>query len=317
MDGGGVENQNHDSGEVPVAQNGIDFGTVADPSLSTEREVSDEDLGFSSEDIAKREKTEYFTNVKGAEKIKRQEERKREAEEKERLKKLKKLEAEDIIAQKQFEAKEQDDRAEKRIILDQKLEKQKAEFAAFNNRVLNFFFRKEHRWITIGVAVALIGIAVTLIIYAPIRREEVSHVTDYTSFWDTDIKRNPYYKAIVNSINNLSDEGKDSEARSYIEDLLKKNEGHQENRCSLLIIYEQYLIANDKYGEALVKAEEAESIATTASQKDALYNNLSYIWSMLGNDEKAEEYEAKRVENYKDVKEEENKVFKDDGRAEY
>ena len=140
MDGGGVENQNHDSGEVPVAQNGIDFGTVADPSLSTEREVSDEDLGFSSEDIAKREKTEYFTNVKGAEKIKRQEERKREAEEKERLKKLKKLEAEDIIAQKQFEAKEQDDRVEKRIILDQKLEKQKAEFAAFNNRVLNFFF---------------------------------------------------------------------------------------------------------------------------------------------------------------------------------
>ena len=77
-----MENQNHDSGEVPVAQNGIDFGTVADPSLSTEREVSDEDLGFSSEDIAKREKTEYFTNVKGAEKIKRQEERKREAEEK-------------------------------------------------------------------------------------------------------------------------------------------------------------------------------------------------------------------------------------------
>jgi tetratricopeptide (TPR) repeat protein len=156
---------------------------------------------------------------------------------------------------------------------------------------------------------ALISIIVMLAIYVPARQETMGRIVDYVDYWDTDIMQNSYYRAVMNNMSMLRESGKENEAIEYIEKLISDNEGHQANQCSLLTIYERFLISDYKYDKALVKAEEAERLAITSVQKDNLYNDLLHIWTMLGNDEKVGEYEGKIEENRRDVEAEEKKAF--------
>ena len=318
MDTGGVENpgavnsRDDDASatseqelmDTPIEDNGINFDVVSDSAEATNEE---KEYNFSSKDIPKREKIDFFTNVEGAEKIKKQEERRHEAEERKRLKALKKLKPEKN--QKRQRAEGQNDGSEKRIIRGQKVKARSSAFSAFIGRIISFFFKEKRGWFTIGTILMLVGITVTLIIYTPIKQKTDNFVTDYVDYWDTDIMRNPYYIAVTENMDMLRESGKENEAIEYIEKIISDNNGHQANLCSLLTIYERFLISGYKYDKALVKAEEAERLAITSVQKDNLYNDLLHIWTMLGNDEKVGEYEGKIEENRRDVEAEEKKAF--------
>lgn len=81
--------------EEPIlGDNGVNYDVYADDA-SASNNSSNEGAFFDSKEYEKRQKTELITNVKGADRIKRQEERAREKETRERIKNLNKIAAVD------------------------------------------------------------------------------------------------------------------------------------------------------------------------------------------------------------------------------
>ena len=155
MDGGGVENRSHDNEGVPVTQNGVDYGAVADSSLATEHEVSDGDLNFSSKDISKREKTKFFTRVEGSEKRAREEERKIAKQERElRERMLKEAEKKDSIKTNVQERAENENLRETKHIKNE-----------FKQRKIREFIWKKRIWILASIAIIIV--AILAVIFVP------------------------------------------------------------------------------------------------------------------------------------------------------
>ena len=76
--------------DEPIAgNNGVDYGSYA--SEGNIKKATNVDMDFDSKEFEKRQKTEYFVNIEGAERLKREEERRRAAEEKRRIKEINRL----------------------------------------------------------------------------------------------------------------------------------------------------------------------------------------------------------------------------------
>ena len=99
MEAGGVENpgainsrdddasvsSNPELMDAPIEDNGINFDAVANSNMATNEE---KDYSFSSKDISKHKKTEFFTNVEGAEKRAKKAERDKLKQERRSRKKI-------------------------------------------------------------------------------------------------------------------------------------------------------------------------------------------------------------------------------------
>ncbi len=99
METGGVENpgainsrdddasvsSNPELMDAPIEDNGINFDAVTDSNMATNEE---KDYSFSSKDISKHKKTEFFTNVEGAEKRAKKAERDKLKQERRSRKKI-------------------------------------------------------------------------------------------------------------------------------------------------------------------------------------------------------------------------------------
>ena len=166
MDTGGVENpgavnsrddkasaaSEKELMDAPIEDNGVNFDAVSESAETTNEE---KDYNFSSKDISKREKTNYFVNVAGAEKLaKKAEKDKLKQEQRSRKEMLKEASKSKADEAKERNAKEAAKNREAKHI------REKYRFEKFRG----FLWR--HKLIIIS-AITVITLAVLAIIFVP------------------------------------------------------------------------------------------------------------------------------------------------------
>lgn len=139
---------------------GVNYDAYADDSSIGGPEKAD--INFDSRELEHRQKQEFFVNIKGAEKLKREEERREAEMSKRRLKELKRLNSEEKRGTINKNASTSDLNDLKKIVRGRKME------SARQN--IGHFFSKNKRTIVIAVLVAvLVAVAIfvaTLVINA-------------------------------------------------------------------------------------------------------------------------------------------------------
>ena len=173
MDTGGVENpgavnsrddkasaaSEKELMDAPIEDNGVNFDAVSESAETTNEE---KDYNFSSKDISKREKTNYFVNVAGAEKLaKKAEKDKLKQEQRSRKEMLKEASKSKADEAKERNAKEAAKNREAKHI------REKYRFEKFRG----FLWR--HKLIIIS-AITVITLAVLAIIFVPIIIENIN-----------------------------------------------------------------------------------------------------------------------------------------------
>lgn len=174
--------------EEPIGDDGVNYDVYADsPAAHTTPSPETPEMNFSSEDIQKREKTNYFVNIKDAEKHQREAERKHDAESKRKLSEVRRAEreakraekaaAKERAKQRNYNSSEEKEALKKASAEERKHRKLaraerrkqrrlalKVSFAKF----IAFLWVGKHKIFTIAAGVLLIaGIVVYIVVVAP------------------------------------------------------------------------------------------------------------------------------------------------------
>ncbi|MCQ2570752.1 MAG: hypothetical protein MJ154_00675 [Candidatus Saccharibacteria bacterium] len=99
-DGKSLESSRIRDLDEPIGDDGVNYDVYADEETTNTTATTEAEINFSADDIRKRKKTEYFVNIRGAEKIKREEEKRQAAHEKEVLNAARREEKETKRAEK-------------------------------------------------------------------------------------------------------------------------------------------------------------------------------------------------------------------------
>ena len=174
--------------EEPIGDDGVNYDVYADsPAAHTTPSPETPEMNFSSEDIQKREKTNYFVNIKDAEKHQREAERKHDAESKRKLsearraereaKRAEKAAAKERAKQQNYNSSEEKEALKKASAEERKHRKLaraerrkqrrlalKVRFAKF----IAFLWVGKHKFFTIAAGVLIVaGIVVYIVVVAP------------------------------------------------------------------------------------------------------------------------------------------------------
>ena len=160
--------------DAPIGDDGVNYDVYADDVNTVgEKPAKEAEMNFSAEDIRKRKKTEFFVNIKNADKIKRAEEKRNTAEEKRILNEARRTEkaakrAEKAEAARRARKQKYDDTQEKNATKEVRAEakhqrkvaaseRRKARNAAIRHAIAHFFWHSWHKFVTIAF---LIGLAI-------------------------------------------------------------------------------------------------------------------------------------------------------------
>jgi len=174
--------------EEPIGDDGVNYDVYADsPAAHTTPSPETPEMNFSSEDIQKREKTNYFVNIKDAEKHQREAERKHDAESKRKLSEVRRAEREAKRAEKaaaKERAKQQnynsseekealkkasaEERKHRKLARAERRKQRRLALKVRFAKFIAFLWVGKHKIFTIAAGVLLVaGIVVYIVVVAP------------------------------------------------------------------------------------------------------------------------------------------------------
>jgi len=258
--------------EPLLGNNGVDYDSYA--SDGNIKKATNVDMDFDSKEFEKRQKTEYFVNIEGAEKIKREQERREREETRRRIQNLRKEQS----AQKQSRGGMQ----------------QSDDTARINRKIHRRTFIQKYA-AKIAAAVALVLLVVLVVVFgggAILRNIEESgkeeKVAKETSSKTADVYwiRNKYA----------------AESKEYYDSMqeLIDNAEHDEAKAYFLVLRAEDLSKSDEK-EFLEKAREDAYLSEQLKPTLESAYWISEIEKKLGNDEKANEYAEKQSERAEEL----------------
>lgn len=174
--------------EEPIGDDGVNYDVYADsPAAHTTPSPETPEMNFSSEDIQKREKTNYFVNIKDAEKHQREAERKHDAESRRKLSEVRRAEREAKRAEKaaaKERAKQQnynssdekealkkasaEERKHRKLARAERRKQRRLALKVSFAKFIAFLWVGKHKIFTIAAGVLLVaGIVVYIVVVAP------------------------------------------------------------------------------------------------------------------------------------------------------
>ena len=251
---------------------GVNYDTYADDSSVGGPEKTD--INFDSADIEKHQKTEYFVNVAGAEKRKREEERQAKKNAERRVKLIEQNKGNESI-QNAAQAKDKTESIVRKIRRESFVKK-------YSKKVLI---------ISAIAIVAITAIVIAIIMIANNVSKEIKNDNIARSYGDV-FKE---IEVIRSRYGRNTDEYYDA-----MQDLIDKSE-YDETRARILLYRAEDLSSfEDKalLEKALTEAYESEKLDPTS---DSAYW-ISNIEGKLGNEEKSKEYEEIKNNRVNDIK---------------
>lgn len=261
--------------DEPISgQNGVDYDSYA--SGGDTAKSDSKDINFDSQDIKKRQKTEYFVNVEGAEKIKREEERRETEMTKQRIKNLRKVE------RKKYSNTERKNGADKTTKISQKIR-------------TRAFVRTNTTKIIISISAIAASVAIMVLVASAIiggiretnKSESIAADTSEKTENIEDIRRK--YPAesdeYFNAMQDIIDSAEYDEAKAYF----------------LLMRAEDLYNCGDPecIDKAKVDAYKSEELDPTIGSAGW----ISVIEDKIGNSDKANEYGQKQSERMQSLSE--------------
>ncbi len=323
--------------DEPIGDDGVNYDVYADDTTSQSSTPTANDasaVDFSSKDIKKRKKTDYFINVEGAEKSKRESERSQAAEEKRKLNKIRRDDraakaAEKAAANKRTRQQKYDDAQEKnarkevaaeekrqhKLVAAEKRkakrelsrEKRKALAAKLNKR----FWAGKHKIFTISGAVVLTAaILCCIFIVNPYVKQQkelaaaeaqraLIEKQDKESVQKADSILDEIYRAIDNGEPYLL-------CVERFKNALEQADNNPD-KISITIAYAEYIYnETDDANSATEMLETVSSLISTDSQKERFYPVAIKLYSETDNETAMQYY----IEQYRMIKPE---LFKKGG----
>lgn len=269
--------------EEPIlGDNGVNYDVYADDA-SASNNSSNEGAFFDSKEYEKRQKTELITNVKGADRIKRQEERAREKETRERIKNLNKIAAvdnSDAIANEKLNKEQKN--LQRRIARDKT-----------GRKVSGVVFSKR-TWIIIGIFVLVLVFFVALYLFTvkPVVKsiEKTNDAKDSAANSTSSIQ-------IDQNARQMARGGDLDGANSYFEKELNDASGNL--KVYIAIAYSTFI--NDYYEDARRAQDVLDGVKNmqmSENTEDDFYNAYMATLRLKGDVEGAKEFAASYGREY-------------------
>ena len=318
--------------DEPIGDDGVNYDVYADEAeINANNTIDSAEMQFSADDIRNRKKTNYFVNIKDADKLKREAERKHAADEKRILAEQRRAARETAQAEKAAAANRtrqqkyndaQEKNARKEIAAEKRhqhhlaaVEKGKQRDAAFFRNIANFFkslWRGWHKFITIAI---LIGLAIfgyfvwrSYNYYYTVIVPKEQRIQKANSLFD---QRDAYNEKFTNEINAAyhGEDGDDyNSACAKAEELIA--EAQKENNDAKLFYYTvgyaRFILSimPEAHKVVIEKLDSVAGLAINDIEKATIYNIYSLAYFQSGDIEKATWYQDQI--NELDVKENED-----------
>lgn len=308
--------------DEPIGDDGVNYDVYADNRPASDSTASENptDINFSAEDIRKRRKTEYFVNIQGAEKLKREAERKRAAEEKRILSEQRRAEKETAQAEKAAAAKrarqrKYDDAQEKNALKEAAAEekrqrkliaadKRKTRNTAIRQKIASFFkflWRGWHKFVVIGLVVIL---AVAGIIaynsyqyYITVTLPKEQKIAQATADLDQRYQYAEDFTKMISEAYNSEDGGAYDKARKKAEELI--TEAKKEKNIKKEFYYTIELagwissVTPLDYDTSLKYLDSVAQYAENDIEKASLYRYYITAYWLKGDEPMATEYQKR------------------------
>ena len=240
----------------------------------------DKELVFDSHEIGKKEKTDYFVRVEGAE------ERKKEV-----IRRMQQQKDELIREQKAKEAAEKKDAAQKQR------EKQKADS---KKKRAEFLKRNKVKIIAIIVIIlaVIIGVGVYFILNPPLTEEQKENHES----WNRSAMNSQEFEKKINEIAEDKDKSFDDAMQWGEEQIANTDDNHLKfdyyNAMAIAAGHQE-----GHYDDAIRYLLEMEKLASNDAELQIAYSKLAAIYSLKGDNEKSAEYREKASQYNKEIEE--------------
>lgn len=312
--------------EEPISDDGVNYDVYADsPAAHTTPSPETPEMNFSSEDIQKREKTNYFVNIKDAEKHQREAERKHDAESRRKLSEVRRAEreakraekaaAKERAKQRNYNSSEEKEALKKASAEERKHRKLaraerrkqrrlalKVSFAKF----IAFLWVGKHKIFTIAAGVLLVaGIVVYIVVVAPYLEQQRLAAEERAR-----------QEAIIQADKDASSKSIDFMAE--IEEAMYRGETFEQcskrfedainatssdtEKIHYSIEYASYIYRETgDTSESVIVLMRVMGLLKTNAQKEVFYKEMIYFLNIQGNKEAVSYYAGLLSEVYKDM----------------
>lgn len=305
--------------DEPIGDDGVNYDVYADgPEANGTITANDADLEFSAEDIRNRKKTNFFVNIKDADKLQREAERKQAADSKRILAEQRRAEKETARAEKAAAAErtrqqkyndEQEKNAHKEIVAEERhlhhlaaVERGHKRDAAFFGAIANFFkslWRGWHKFVTIAVLIALavFGYFVwrSYNYYYTVVVPKEQKVKQINSLFNL---RETYKKEFIDAINAVYNGGEGdgyNKATTKADELINEatKEGNDAKLFYYTTEYARFILQAmpDGYETVIEKLDSVKEITINDIEKSTLYNLYIMAYFKAHNMLKVDEYQ--------------------------
>ena len=296
--------------EPILGDNGVVYDSYASDG-DTNKSASAE-LDFDSEDIKKRKKTEYFVNIQGAERIKREEARRQAIEEKRRFAELNRIDAkmrnESVQANAQnFKGEEAELREISKINKKrEKAEKRRSRTATLNKNIRSaigatirqlFGGKKKFIWLGSIVVIAL-GVGGYFLytgVIEPARLAEIQKTTAKNAYVGTDDALEA--EDVIGKVEEMQAEGASADdVLNYVQGEIDKSNREGSKQILQTLYWRVYGYEKDG-NKAIEELKKVANNSKLSYVKESAYRSIYLLYKRAGNNAEAENY-AKKAQEY-------------------
>ncbi len=312
--------------EEPISDDGVNYDIYADsPAAHTTPSPETPEINFSSEDIQKREKTNYFVNIKDAEKHQREAERKHDAESRRKLSEVRRAEreakraekaaAKERAKQQNYNSSEEKEAIKKASAEERKHRKlaraerrkqrrlaRKVRFAKF----IAFLWVGKHKFFTIAAGALLVaGIVVYIVVVAPYLEQQrlaAEERARQEAIKQADIDASHKSTDFMAEIEEAMYRGESfDQCSKRFEDAINGTNSDTE-KIHYSIEYANYVYREtDDTNKAIAILMRVIDLPKTNAQKEAYYKEMIYILEIQKNEEAVKYYSDLLSKVYKDM----------------
>lgn len=297
--------------EPILGDNGVIYDSYAEEGDTNK--TANADMDFDSEDIKKRKKTEYFVNIQGAERIKREEARRHAIEEKRRFAELNRIDAK--MRSESIQTKGQSHKSEEAELREitkinkkrEKAEKRRTRTAALNKNIraaigatFKQLFGGKKKFIWLGavaaIALAIGGYFLYTNVIEPARKAEIQKTSTKNAYVGSEDAK--VAEAIVSNAADMELDGASADdLLNYIQGELDKIDRDGAKQRVKVLYWRVYGAKKDR-AEAIKELEKIANESKLSHVKDDAFESIAFMYRLDGNEDKAEEYE-KKAQEYK------------------
>ncbi len=273
----------NDSDEPIQGHNGVDYGSYA--SEGNIEKATNVDMNFDSKDYERRQHNSLLVNVEGADRIKREEERRKLEADRARIDEINRLSAEKSNNANGVSASNNGEKALRRAIKQKqradRLQEKKAKSASALRRLLH-----NKKFYVVLTLILIAGVAAMIVIINIILPE--MQKTAYTNNAREYAAGTQNASTIDAEARRIFNESTFDEANNYYSKQLSESSGQQ--KILIAIYYASFVIdyAED-YESALGILDSVSGIDMNEDTKNSYYNAYMYLYTTKGDEEGAKE----------------------------